>query len=206
MKRGVAEGDMEMIIRADNALENILRVVLAFDRYIEPVSLADLPCRFDRDGIDIDACKAPTIFMPTRQRIHKARTCPDVERLDIGPVRDLLAVTFRKQICQVVDVIDAPRDRGAEVRGWNIPEINPVVGHQESAIEHTDRVHVLKVDRHLTARVSCRECRQFGRFHDQAFKVIPLTVLVARVQHGFDSHGKPSSVLMQAACLTRHHA
>lgn len=47
---------MENIIQADNALEDILSVVL--ELYIQPVSFADLPCRSDRHRIDIDTRKS----------------------------------------------------------------------------------------------------------------------------------------------------
>src|SRR3990167_252381 len=83
MERGVAEGDIETIIPRDDALKDILGVVLMFEPYIQPVSFADLPCRFDRDRIDIDAREVPTIFMPTRQRIDKARTRPDIDPVSI---------------------------------------------------------------------------------------------------------------------------
>ena len=64
---------------------------------------------------------------------------------------------------------------------------------------YADRIRILKIDRDLTAWVSFRESLELGRFHDQAFKVIPLPVLVARMQHGFRRHGKPSSRWVQAA-------
>ena len=194
---------MKAITGTDHAFKDILSIFLVFQFDLQPIALCDPARGGKRNRIDINAGKGPAIFMLTRQRIDKAGPGPDIQHPDIGALRDLLAMTVRQQIGQIVNVIHAPRNGGAEICGGNLPEPNAVMRLKKRPIQKAHRLGILKIDRPLATRIFRNDCRKIRAGHDQPIKIVSVAMLVARVQHGFDSHGIPFACWrLWSACPT----
>ena len=122
MERGIAEGGIVVLILMNDAREDRRGLFLATQT--DGTAQARIVV-YDRRGagkslrVNLAAGETPAVFMDANQRVDKVRAGTDIQHR--GLCRYHAAAIRRQQICQMVNIVRAPRYGWAKIALRNIP-------------------------------------------------------------------------------------